>query len=275
MSSLDPLSLQAIKEPAFERILPLDHTVSDPWCVSLIMREFVEGFETLAHLPPSVAIFGSSRAKPQERAYVAAVETARLLARAGFAIITGGGPGIMEAGNKGAQEGNTPSIGCTIELHAHEEPNHYLDISLGFRYFLVRKSMFIKHAKAFVVFPGGFGTLDELFEVITLIQNKKLSPLPVILYDSTYWRGLMNWIRETLLASDKIGPQDADLLLLSDDPQEICHLILAASQEGDRQEQAHSAIPVKHFTWEQDGDLTRGASSSNKLLDYKELGYEC
>ncbi len=145
---------------------------------------------------------------------------------------------MMEAANKGAQEGRTPSIGCTIELHAHEEPNSYLDISLGFRYFLVRKTMFIKHAKAFVVFPGGFGTLDELFEVVTLIQNKKVSPLPIILYDSTYWRGLLSWLRETMLASGKIGPQDADLLFLSDDPQEICQLILAAFQEDDRQEEA-------------------------------------
>jgi uncharacterized protein (TIGR00730 family) len=218
----------------------LDYAANDPWSVTLITSEFVAGFETLSRLPPSVAIFGSSRAKPEDAAYQAAVETARLLAQAGFGIITGGGPGIMEAGNRGAQEGGTTSIGCTIELHVQEPPNHYLDIALGFRYFLVRKTMFIKHAKAFVVFPGGFGTLDELFEIVALIQTKKVRACPIILYDRQYWNGLMKWIRESLLASDKILPHDAGLLLLSDDPQEICRLVLKAAHERGTLEQAQA-----------------------------------
>lgn len=214
-----------------ERTLQFDYAANDPWSVALITDELVAGFSTLSCIPPSVAIFGSSRAKPEDSAYQAAVETARLLAKAGFGIITGGGPGIMEAGNRGAQEGGTTSIGCTIELHVQEPPNHYLDIALGFRYFLVRKTMFITHASAFVVFPGGFGTLDELFEIVALMQTKKVPACPIILYDSQYWNGLMKWIRESLLASSKILPHDADLLRLSDDPQEICRLVLEAAHE--------------------------------------------
>ena len=226
-----------------ERALHFDFALTDAWSVSRIMNEFVEGFDKLAHIPPSVAIFGSSRARPEDPAYLAAVETARLLAQAGFGIITGGGPGIMEAGNKGAQEGRSTSIGCNIELLVQEQPNAYLDISLGFRYFLVRKTMFIKYARAFVVFPGGFGTLDELFEVLTLIQNKKVSHCPIILYDTKYWGGLMDWIWETLVASNKIQAQDAGLLLLSDDPQEICNFVLAAFQAGSWQERTQA---MKH-----------------------------
>jgi uncharacterized protein (TIGR00730 family) len=153
----------------------------------------------------------------------------------------------MEAGNRGAQEGGTTSIGCTIELHVQEPPNHYLDIALGFRYFLVRKTMFIKHAKAFVVFPGGFGTLDELFEIVALIQTKKVHSCPIILYDSQYWKGLMNWIREALLASDKILPQDAGLLLLSDDPQEMCTIVIEAYQERCAHEHAQDMYSGEQF----------------------------
>ena len=144
------------------------------------MSEFVEGFDVLSHIPPSVAIFGSARTKPDEPTYQAAVETARLLAKAGFGIITGGGPGIMEAGNKGAQEGDNCSIGCNIELPSEQGPNPYLDISLDFRYFFVRKTMFVKYAEAFIIFPGGFGSMDELFEALTLIQTKKVNHFPVI-----------------------------------------------------------------------------------------------
>jgi uncharacterized protein (TIGR00730 family) len=226
-----------------ERALHIDFALADAWSVTRIMNEFVEGFDKLAHIPPTVAIFGSSRARPEEPAYLAAVETARLLAQAGFGIITGGGPGIMEASNKGAQEGRSTSIGCNIELLVQEQPNAYLDISLGFRYFLVRKTMFIKYARAFVVFPGGFGTLDELFEVLALIQNKKVSHCPILLYDTKYWAGLMDWIRETLVASNKIQPQDSGLLLLSDDPQEICNIVLAAYQAGSCQKHTQA---MKH-----------------------------
>src|SRR6266567_5070189 len=146
-----------------------------------ILSEFMEGFDALAAIPPSVAIFGSARAKSGDSAYIAAVETACLLARAGFGIITGGGPGIMEAANKGAQKGGNLSIGCNIELPFEQGPNPYLDISLDFRYFFVRKTMFIKYSNAFIIFPGGFGTMDELFEALTLIQTKKVSHFPVIL----------------------------------------------------------------------------------------------
>jgi uncharacterized protein (TIGR00730 family) len=218
----------------------IDLTINDPWHVPHIVNELVEGFDKLAHLPPSVAILGSSRAKPGDAVYLAAVETARLLAQAGFSIITGGGPGIMEAANKGTKEGGNTSIGCNIELPLEERPNPYLDISLGFRYFFVRKTMFTRYARAYVIFPGGFGTMDELFEILVLIQTGKVSHCPIILYDSHYWEGLITWMRKTMLASDKIRSEDADLLLLSDDPKEICSIVIAAFQPDYCQEDTHS-----------------------------------
>lgn len=238
VSPTEPIPQEQIKEEehALDRALHFDFTLTDPWRVFRIMSEFVEGFDTLSHIPPAVAIFGSARAKPDDPSYIAAMETARLLAKSGFAIITGGGPGIMEAGNKGAQEGGNVSIGCNIELPFEQGPNPYLDISLDFRYFFVRKTMFIKYSEAFVIFPGGFGTMDELFEALLLIQTKKVSHFPVILYDSSYWAGLINWIRDSMLTSEKILPEDAGLLLLSDDPQEICKIVIDAYQEGYRQE---------------------------------------
>ena len=219
-----------------------DFTLTDPWRVFRIMSEFVEGFDALSHIPPAVAIFGSARAKPEDPTYIAAVETARLLAKAGFAIITGGGPGVMEAGNKGAQEGGNVSIGCNIELPFEQGPNPYLDISLDFRYFFVRKTMFVKYSEAFVIFPGGFGTMDELFEALLLIQTKKVSHFPVILYDSKYWSGLISWIRDVMLATEKILPEDAGLLLLSDDPREICKIVVEAYQESYLQERENPAL---------------------------------
>ncbi len=215
-------------EHALERALHFDFTITDPWRVFRIMSEFVNGFDALAHIPPAVAIFGSARTRPDDPAYAAAVETARLLAQAGFAIITGGGPGIMEAANKGAQEGGNLSIGCNIELPFEQASNPYLDISIDFRYFMVRKTMFVKYSNAFVIFPGGFGTMDELFEALTLIQTRKVSHFPVILYDSRYWGGLLHWLHETMLAEGKISPGDAELLRLSDDPHEICRLVREA-----------------------------------------------
>jgi uncharacterized protein (TIGR00730 family) len=225
-------------EHALELALPFDFMHTDPWRVFRIMSEFVDGFDALAQVPPSVAIFGSARTRPDDPAYEAAVQTARLLARAGFGIITGGGPGIMEAGNKGAQEGGNVSIGCNIELPFEQGSNPYLDISLDFRYFFVRKTMFVKYAEAFIIFPGGFGTLDELFEALNLIQTKKVSHFPVILYDSTYWAGLLKWLRETVLTTGKVSPEDVGLLLLSDDPEEICQLVIEAYQESCRQERS-------------------------------------
>lgn len=225
-------------EHSLDRALHFDFTHTDPWRVFRIMSEFVDGFDELAQVPPSVAIFGSARTKPGDPSYEAAVQTAKLLAKAGFGIITGGGPGIMEAGNKGAQEGGNVSIGCTIELPFEQGPNPYLDISLDFRYFFVRKTMFVKYSEAFIIFPGGFGTMDELFEALTLIQTKKVSHFPVILYDSNYWAGLINWIRDTMLTTGKVIPEDVSLLMLSDDPEEICKLVIDAYQESYRQERS-------------------------------------
>ncbi len=244
VSPTEPRPPEQVKEDehALDRALHFDFTITDPWRVLRIMSEFVEGFDALSHIPPSVAIFGSARAKPEDPIYAAATETARLLAKAGFGIITGGGPGIMEAAIKGAQEGENVSIGCNIELPFEQRPNAYLDISLDFRYFFVRKTMFVKYAEAFVIFPGGFGTMDELFEALTLIQTKKVSHFPVILYDSKYWGGLVSWIRDTMLASEKISPEDTELLRLSDDPQEICKIVIEAYQESYHQERLNPAV---------------------------------
>src|SRR6266704_5768914 len=170
-----PQEQQRVDEHALERALHFDFTITDPWRVMRIMSEFVNGFDALASIHPCVTIFGSARTLPDDSVYIAAVETARLLAKAGFGIITGGGPGIMEAANKRAQEGGNISIGCNIELPFEQKPNPYLDISLDFRYFFVRKTMFVKYAEAFVIFPGGFGTMDELFEALTLIQTRKVN----------------------------------------------------------------------------------------------------
>jgi uncharacterized protein (TIGR00730 family) len=222
------------EEPSLDRSLQFDFTHTDPWRVFRIMSEFVDSFDELAQVPPSVAIFGSARTKSGDPTYEAAVQTARLVAKARFGIITGGGPGIMEASNRGAQEGGNVSIGCNIELPFEQGPNPYLDISLDFRYFFVRKTMFVKYSEAFIIFPGGFGTLDELFEALNLIQTKKVSHFPVILYDSTYWAGLINWIRETMLTTGKVNLEDVGLLLLSDNSEEICQLVIEAYQESCR-----------------------------------------
>jgi len=230
ISPTEPMPNERVREEehAFERALHLDFTYTDPWRVLRIMSEFVDGFDVLAHIPPSVALFGSARTKPDDPMYVSAVETARLLAKAGFGIITGGGPGIMEAANKGAQEGGNLSIGCNIELPFEQDHNPYLDIALDFRYFFVRKTMFVKYSNSFIIYPGGFGTMDELFEALTLIQTKKVRHFPVILSGSTYWEGLINWMRDTMLATEKISLDDAGLLLMSDDPEEICQLVCDA-----------------------------------------------
>lgn len=232
VSPNEPIPDERIMEEnhAFERALNFDFTMTDPWRVFRIMSEFVNGFDVLAHIPPSIAIFGSARTRPENPYYAAATETARLLAEAGFGVITGGGPGIMEAANKGAQAGGNLSIGCNIELPFEQNSNKYLDISLDFRYFFVRKTLFVKYSCAFIIFPGGFGTMDELFEALTLIQTTKVSNFPVILYGSQYWNGLMQWLRETMLAVENISPKDLDLLRVSDDPKEICQLVCDSYQ---------------------------------------------
>ncbi|MBV9257546.1 MAG: TIGR00730 family Rossman fold protein, partial [Ktedonobacteraceae bacterium] len=216
ISPTDPVPQEQVKQEqhALERALHLDFTLTDPWRVFRIMSEFVDGFDVLAHIPPSVAFFGSARLKPESLAYQAAEQTARLLAKAGFGIITGGGPGIMEAANKGAQEEASCSIGCNIELPFEQASNQYLDISVDFSYFFVRKTMFVKYSEAFIIFPGGFGTMDELFEALTLIQTKKVNHFPVILYDSSFWGGMVNWINKSMMELGTISPEDALLLRL-------------------------------------------------------------
>ncbi|HEX5692483.1 MAG TPA: TIGR00730 family Rossman fold protein [Roseiflexaceae bacterium] len=202
-------------------------THTDPWRVLRITGEFIEGFDALAEIGDNgVTIFGSARVRPGDAMYAAAEETARLLGEAGFAIITGGGPGIMEAGNRGARAAGAQSIGLNIELPFEQGTNPYVDIAVEFRYFFVRKTMFVKYAQAFVIFPGGFGTMDELFESLTLIQTGKVQNFPVILFGSAYWSGLIDWLRSTMLPEGKIAQADLDLLVVSDSPAEVRDMIV-------------------------------------------------
>src|SRR5690606_13992848 len=194
----------------------IDFTHTDPWRVFRIMGEFVEGFDTLAKTGRAVAIFGSARVPPGHAQYHAAQETALPLAEAGCAVITGGGPGIMEAANRGAVDGGGVSIGCNIELPFEQGTNQWVEISVNFRYFFVRKTMFAKYAEAFIIFPGGFGTMDELFEALTLIQTGKIRDFPVVLVGTEYWRGMVDWIRDVMLHEGKVSPEDLDLLVLTD-----------------------------------------------------------
>jgi hypothetical protein len=202
-----------------------DFLHSDPWRVFRIMGEFVEGFDTLANVGRAVTIFGSARVKPDDPQYRDAETTARLLGDAGFSVITGGGPGIMEAANRGARAGGAKSIGCNIELPFEQGVNAYVDVAINFRYFFVRKTMFVKYAEAFVIFPGGFGTMDELFEALTLIQTGKVRDFPVILFGSAYWQGLLDWLRATMLAEGKISAADLDLMVVTDSPEEAVRVI--------------------------------------------------
>ena len=207
---------------------PAAFTETDPWRVLRIQGEFVEGFDTLAGLGPGVTIFGSARTSPGDPMYEQAVRTAQLLAEAGLTVITGGGPGIMEAGNKGAHQGGGYSVGLNIELPFEQSVNPYVDVTINFHYFFVRKTMLVKYAQAFVIFPGGFGTLDELFESLTLIQTGKISNFPVILFGSAYWSGLLDWLRGTMLANGKISEADLDLMFVTDSPEEVRDQVLKA-----------------------------------------------
>jgi uncharacterized protein (TIGR00730 family) len=213
---------------------------SDPWRVLRIMGEFVAGFDALADLGPAVTIFGSARVGADDPMYALAVDVGRRLARSGFAVITGGGPGIMEAANRGARDGKGRSIGCAIELPHEQAVNAFVDLAVNFRYFFVRKTMFVKYAEAFVIFPGGFGTLDELFEALTLIQTEKIRHFPVILVGEHYWGGLLSWIKEQLLGEGKIGPRDLELLVCTDDPAEVERLILDCYQRHCSETPMHS-----------------------------------
>ena len=204
-----------------------DFRRGEAWRVMRIQSEIVEGIDTLGTLDKAVSIFGSARTRPDDPDYEAARRTAALLAGAGFAVITGGGPGIMEAANRGARDVQGRSIGCNIELPFEQAGNPYIDTLISFRYFFVRKTMFVKYSSAFVIFPGGFGTLDELFEALTLIQTGKISHFPVVLFGTRYWTGLYEWIREQLLAGGKISEADLELVQLTDDPEEAAALITA------------------------------------------------
>ncbi len=201
---------------------------SDSWRVLRIMGEFVWGFDHLADIKDGVSIFGSARTHPDDPMYIAAVETARLLAKQGIPVITGGGPGIMEAANKGALDAGGESIGCNIELPFEQGSNPYLTRSLDFNFFFVRKTMFVKYSTAFVVFPGGFGTLDELFESLTLIQTGKIKHFPVLLFGTEYWGGLAEWLRRVVASERKINVEDLALFHVTDDPQEVVDVVLRA-----------------------------------------------
>ena len=199
---------------------------TDTWRVFRIMGEFVEGFDHLATITRGVSIFGSARTPPGSPQYEAARETAALLAHAGFAVITGGGPGIMEAANKGAFEAGGLSIGCNIELPFEQKANPYLTRSLTFKYFFVRKTMFVKYSTAFLIFPGGYGTLDELFEALTLIQTRKIRNFPVVLFGTQYWGTMVKWISDMLLSEGKISEADVKLLHVTDSPSEAVDIVV-------------------------------------------------
>lgn len=197
-----------------------DWSHRDPWRVLRIQSEFVEGFDTLSKLEPAVSIFGSARTSPEDPMYLASEELARKLVDRGFAVITGGGPGIMEAGNKGAYEADGCSVGLGIELPHEQGMNEFVSLGINFRYFFARKMMFVKYSQGFVTMPGGFGTLDELFEALTLIQTGKVTHFPVVLFGTDYWGPLVGWIRDTVLAGGFVSPRDLDLVTLTDDVDE-------------------------------------------------------
>ena len=199
----------------------------DPWRVLRIMSEFVDGFDALAEVGPAVTVFGSARVPEGSPIYEQAREIGRRLAMDGWAVITGGGPGVMAAANRGCQEAGGLSIGCNIELPHEQSVNPYVDLAVEFRYFFARKTMFVKYADAFVIMPGGFGTLDELFEALTLIQTGKIRHFPVVLVGTAYWAGLVDWARETLIADGTVSEADLALLTLTDDPEEVCRVVRA------------------------------------------------
>lgn len=218
----------------------------ESWKIFQIMAEFVQGYETLASIEPAVTIFGSARFAPDHPHYLMTVEIARLLSNGGFAVISGGGPGIMEAANKGAKEGGAPSVGLNITLPHEQHDNPYQDISLHFQHFFARKVMFVKHASAYVVMPGGFGTLDEMAEILTLVQTGKSRRIPIILVGTEFWQGLLHWFTDTLLPAGTISATDMDLITLCDEPQTVLDTI---------------------FDFYRNRDLGATAEEQKKLLD--------
>ena len=203
-----------------------EFTHTDTWRVFRIMGEFVEGFDDLASVSRGVAIFGSARTPQDDPFYSAAQETAGLLVRAGFAVITGGGPGIMEAANRGAFDAGGVSIGCNIELPFEQKPNPFQTRALTFKYFFVRKTMFVKYSNAFIIFPGGYGTLDEMFEALTLIQTRKIKNFPVVLFGKDYWGGMISWLSDVILKAKNIADEDVQLLHLTDSPSEVVDIVV-------------------------------------------------
>jgi uncharacterized protein (TIGR00730 family) len=200
-------------------------SMNESWRMFRIMAEFVEAIEELSQIKPAVTIFGSARVSPDDQYYRKAEHLSRLLAQKGFSIITGGGPGIMEAANKGAAEAGGTSVGMNIRLPFEQTPNPYANVKISYKYFFIRKVMFVKFAMAYVIMPGGFGTMDELFEALTLIQTKRIKSFPVILMGSEYWRGLLDWMRDTVFANGNIVKEDLDLIRIIDDPEEVVSYI--------------------------------------------------
>jgi uncharacterized protein (TIGR00730 family) len=210
---------------------PSDWVHTDPWRVLRIQAEFVEGFGALAELGPAIAVFGSARTGAEDPSYAEAERLGARLVAEGFAVMTGGGPGAMEAANKGASESGGVSVGLGIELPFETGLNDWVDVGVNFRYFFARKTMFVKYAQGFIVFPGGVGTLDELFEALTLVQTGKVTSFPIVLIGSDYWSGLIAWMRDTVLATGKIGVGDLDRLVVTDDVEEAVALMVAAREE--------------------------------------------
>ena len=218
-----------------------DWVHGDPWRVMRIQSEFVEGFGALAEVGPAVSVFGSARTKPDAPEYEVGVAVGRGLAEAGFAVITGGGPGIMEAANRGAVEAGGLSVGLGIELPFEQGMNDYVELGVNFRYFFARKTCFVKYSQGFVVLPGGFGTFDELFESLTLVQTHKVTEFPIVLVDSGYWRGLVDWLGSSVVGRGNINPVDLELLRIVDDPAEAVELVVTRSEELAAEERASVA----------------------------------
>ena len=227
---------QVERETTDQRLLdsrgPSDWVHTDPWRVLRIQSEFVEGFGALAHLGPAICVFGSARTPADHPSYAQGEEVGRKLVDAGFAVVTGGGPGAMEAANKGACEADGLSVGLGIELPFESGLNDWVDVGINFRYFFVRKTMFVKYTQGFIVLPGGVGTLDELFEAMTLVQTQKITRFPIVLLGTDYWGGLLGWLRGTVLAEGRISESDLDALLVTDDVDEAIALMVAARDEG-------------------------------------------
>jgi len=216
-----------VKKPCIQKsdLIKEDFTQEDPWRVFRIMSEFVEGFEVLSKIGKAVSIFGSARTKPGTKYYKLGEEVAYHIAKAGYAVITGSGPGMMEAANKGTRRAGGHSVGLNIHIPCEQKPNNYVDTLLDFRYFFIRKVMFVKYAKAFVILPGGYGTLDEFFEAINLIQTERIPRFPVVLFGSEYWGKMLEWLKDMVLKQGNISKEDLDIFTVVDDPKEVVEVI--------------------------------------------------